>query len=83
MSVSAAEHTLIGALGGTTEVLLMQPLIGIKNALQEGRPIPANPAHLYRGTVVSRDWMHQRRGGRLYGGTPRRMLVMLWSCCYS
>ncbi|KXZ48758.1 hypothetical protein GPECTOR_25g342 [Gonium pectorale] len=31
----------------------MQPLVGIKNALQEGRPIPKNPAHLYRGLLMN------------------------------
>lgn len=44
--------TAIGALGGATEVILMQPMVGIKNALQEGRPIPTNVAHLYRGLPV-------------------------------
>ena len=42
-----------GALGGSVEVILMQPMVGIKNALQEGRPVPANPLHLYRGLAVS------------------------------
>ncbi|KAG1660966.1 hypothetical protein FOA52_005592 [Chlamydomonas sp. UWO 241] len=53
MSVSAGEHTMIGALGGVCEVLTMQPVIALKNALQEGRPIPANPLHLYRGLAVN------------------------------
>lgn len=33
-TVTPAEHTAIGALGGTVEVCIMQPLVGIKNALQ-------------------------------------------------
>jgi solute carrier family 25 citrate transporter 1 len=52
-TVTPLEHTAIGALGGTVEVCIMQPLVGIKNALQEGRPIPKNPAHLYRGLLMN------------------------------
>ncbi|KAG2493696.1 hypothetical protein HYH03_008210 [Edaphochlamys debaryana] len=52
-TVTPLEHTAIGALGGTVEVCIMQPLVGIKNALQEGRPIPRNPAHLYRGLLMN------------------------------
>ncbi|KAG2444440.1 hypothetical protein HXX76_001193 [Chlamydomonas incerta] len=52
-TVTPGEHTAIGALGGTVEVCIMQPLVGIKNALQEGRPIPRNPAHLYRGLLMN------------------------------
>jgi hypothetical protein len=52
--VSPAELTLIGAAGGFIEVCLLQPTVGIKNALQEGRPIPRSVAHLYRGLGVSR-----------------------------
>mmetsp|Transcript_8894 Transcript_8894/g.15419 ORF Transcript_8894/g.15419 Transcript_8894/m.15419 type:complete len:266 (-) Transcript_8894:416-1213(-) len=53
MSVSPLEHTAIGALGGSVEVLLMQPMVAFKNALQEGRPIPTSPAHLYRGLSMN------------------------------
>ncbi|GFR52575.1 hypothetical protein Agub_g15168 [Astrephomene gubernaculifera] len=52
-TVTPLEHTAIGALGGTVEVCIMQPLVGIKNALQEGRPIPRHPAHLYRGLLMN------------------------------
>lgn len=52
MPLSSLTMTAIGALGGATEVILMQPMVGIKNALQEGRPIPTNVAHLYRGLPV-------------------------------
>ena len=31
----------------------MQPTVGIKNALQEGRAIPRSPAALYRGLTVN------------------------------
>ena len=54
MTVTPYEHTLIGAMSGSIEVCLMQPTVAIKNALQEGRPIPLNPLHWYRGLAVSR-----------------------------
>ena len=53
-SLSPWEHMGIGAAAGMTEVLVMQPTVGVKNALQEGRPIPwGQPTQLYRGLVVS------------------------------
>lgn len=52
MSVTPLEHTLIGAFGGSVEVVLMQPMMAFKNAMQEGRPIPRNPVHIYRGLTV-------------------------------
>ena len=53
-SLSPWEHMGIGAIAGMTEVLVMQPTVGVKNALQEGRPIPwGQPTQLYRGLVVS------------------------------
>lgn len=33
-SVTPVEHTMIGAAGGAVEVCIMQPLVGVKNALQ-------------------------------------------------
>jgi len=53
MAVTPFEHTLIGALSGSVEVVLMQPTVAIKNALQEGRPVPMNPSHLYRGLPMN------------------------------
>lgn len=52
-SLSPWEHTAIGALAGFVEVGIMQPTVGVKNALQEGRPVPRNPMVLYRGLTVS------------------------------
>ena len=52
-SLSPIDHTAIGAVAGSMEVLLMQPTIAIKNALQEGRPVPWSPKLLYRGLGVS------------------------------
>ena len=62
---SESSHTRItsGAIGGSVEVVLMQPMVGIKNALQEGRPVPMNPLHLYRGLAVS----HSEVGALLTG----------------
>jgi solute carrier family 25 (mitochondrial citrate transporter), member 1 len=51
--VSPWEHTAIGAVGGVSEVILMQPMVAFKNALQEGRPLPRTPVGLYRGLLVS------------------------------
>lgn len=50
--VSNLELTGIGALGGSVEVCLLQPMMAFKNALQEGRPIPKNPVLIYRGLTV-------------------------------
>jgi hypothetical protein len=54
--VSSLEHTAIGAFGGMLEVIVMQPMVAFKNALQEGRPLPKTPIALYRGLVVSADF---------------------------
>jgi len=51
--VTSLEHTAIGAGAGMLEVIVMQPMVAFKNALQEGRPLPKTPLALYRGLVVS------------------------------
>ena len=51
-NLSPAVHTAIGGLAGIIEVCIMQPTVAVKNALQEGRPLPANPAAYYRGLLV-------------------------------
>ena len=51
-TVNPLEHTAIGGLSGLMEVIIMQPTVGIKNALQEGRPVPRSPFQLYRGLAV-------------------------------
>ena len=38
---------------GPGQVIMMQPMVALKNALQEGRPIPTHPKHLYRGGWVN------------------------------
>lgn len=52
-SVTPLEHTVIGGIAGFTEVCVMQPTIAIKNALQQGRPIPMSPSVLYRGLAIN------------------------------
>lgn len=51
--VTSLEHTAIGAAGGMLEVIVMQPMVAFKNALQEGRPLPRTPLALYRGLVIN------------------------------
>ena len=51
-SLTSLEMTAIGAVSGTVEVCIMQPTVAVKNAIQEGRPIPRAPAGLYRGLLV-------------------------------
>ena len=46
-------HVGVGMASGVFEVLMQQPTIAWKNALQEGRPIPRNPVHWYRGVLLS------------------------------
>lgn len=50
--LSPLEHTGIGGLAGIVEVCIMQPTVAVKNALQEGRPLPAHPTAYYRGLLV-------------------------------
>ena len=50
--LSPLQHTGIGALAGFLEVCIMQPTVGIKNALQQNRPVPWSPMVLYRGVAV-------------------------------
>jgi hypothetical protein len=52
-SLGAWEHMVIGAVAGVTECVIMQPTVAIKNALQEGRPVPTNPLLLYRGVFIN------------------------------
>eukprot|EP00798_Chlamydomonas_sp_ICE-L_P025739 gene25739-11399_t len=52
-TVTPLEMTAIGALAGSLEVSFAQPLVGMKNALQEGRPVPRSFNHLYRGLALN------------------------------
>eukprot|EP00887_Chlorella_sp_A99_P001559 scaffold8.g1559.t1 len=52
-SVTPLEHTAIGAFAGLVEICIMMPTVAIKNALQEGRPVPRAPRELYRGLLMN------------------------------
>lgn len=52
MGLTPVDLAAIGGMSGTLEVCLMQPTVAFKNAIQEGRPMPLNPIHMYRGLGV-------------------------------
>lgn len=52
MGLTPVDLAVIGGMSGTFEVCLMQPTVAFKNAIQEGRPLPWNPVHMYRGLGV-------------------------------
>lgn len=52
-SLSTAENLGLGTVAGTIEVVLLQPLLYCKNAVQQGVPLTLNPLVLYRGVSVS------------------------------
>ncbi|GAB4817787.1 hypothetical protein N2152v2_004833 [Parachlorella kessleri] len=47
--VTPLEYTAVGAVAGVVEVAVLMPSIALKNALQEGRPVPRTVSALYRG----------------------------------
>lgn len=51
--LTAGDHAAIGAFAGTVEVTTLQPIIFVKYAVQEGRALPRNPLHYYRGFGVN------------------------------
>ena len=51
--LSPLQHTAIGALAGFVEVCMLQPTVAVKNALQQGKPIPTSIGMLYRGVGVN------------------------------
>jgi solute carrier family 25 citrate transporter 1 len=53
MKLGATDHALMGAIAGTVEVTTLQPIIFMKYAVQEGRALPMNPLHYYRGFGVN------------------------------
>lgn len=52
-SLSPLVHAVIGAGAGVVEVMLLHPLVSVKNALQEKRPINFAPRALYRGVLAN------------------------------
>ncbi|CAI5468138.1 unnamed protein product [Closterium sp. Yama58-4] len=53
LAISPVTSTAIGGLAGVIEVLLQQPLVTWKNAVQDMRPVPLHPRLLYRGVAVN------------------------------
>lgn len=70
-SVTPAEHTAIGGLAGLIEVGVMQPTVAIKNAIQEGRPMPTQISAYYRGLFVC---VYNLSNGRMICGLAVRPL---------
>ncbi|ETO60995.1 hypothetical protein F444_20921, partial [Phytophthora nicotianae P1976] len=51
--LSGLQNGAVGSIAGMIEVMLQQPTVAIKNAVQQGRPIPWSVPALYRGVGVS------------------------------
>ncbi|RLN45147.1 hypothetical protein BBJ29_007500 [Phytophthora kernoviae] len=51
--LSGLQNGAVGSIAGMIEVMLQQPTVAMKNAVQQGRPIHWNVAALYRGVGVS------------------------------
>lgn len=53
LAIPASVSFAIGGAAGVIEVLLQQPSVAWKNAIQDGRPLPWNPRMLYRGVAIN------------------------------
>ncbi|TMW64263.1 hypothetical protein Poli38472_012885 [Pythium oligandrum] len=51
--LSALQNGVVGSVAGMVEVLIQQPTVAMKNAIQQHRPIPWSVPALYRGVGVS------------------------------
>lgn len=51
--LSAAQNASVGAIAGTIEVVILQPMLYCKNATQQKLPLTLDPRVLYRGIGVS------------------------------
>ncbi|BBN00156.1 hypothetical protein MPTK1_1g26850 [Marchantia polymorpha subsp. ruderalis] len=51
--LNPVESAGVGALSGIIEVVLQQPSVSVKNAIQDKKPISFNPRVLYRGLSVN------------------------------
>ncbi|KAG3098206.1 hypothetical protein PI124_g17352 [Phytophthora idaei] len=51
--LSGLQNGAVGSIAGMAEVMLQQPTVAIKNAVQQGRPISWSVPALYRGLGVS------------------------------
>ncbi|KCV71155.1 hypothetical protein H696_02105 [Fonticula alba] len=52
-TLTALQSGIVGAFAGTTEVLINQPFVGWKNAVQQSTKIDWRPNFLYRGVVIN------------------------------
>nr|CCA23816.1 Mitochondrial Carrier (MC) Family putative [Albugo laibachii Nc14] len=51
--LGAIQNAVVGSLAGMTEILIQQPTIAVKNAIQQKIPIKWTPSILYRGVGVT------------------------------
>ena len=51
--LSAPENAVLGCAAGTIEVTILQPMLYLKNATQQGLPLTLDPRLLYRGLFAS------------------------------
>ncbi|KAG7381362.1 hypothetical protein PHYPSEUDO_006067 [Phytophthora pseudosyringae] len=51
--LSGLQNGVVGSIAGMIEVIVQQPTVAIKNAVQQGRPILWSAPALYRGVGVS------------------------------
>ncbi|ETI32268.1 hypothetical protein F443_20880 [Phytophthora nicotianae P1569] len=51
--LTALQNGAVGSLAGMIEMTIQQPWVAVKNAVQQGRPLPRSIPALYRGLGVS------------------------------
>ncbi|GMF35440.1 unnamed protein product [Phytophthora fragariaefolia] len=51
--LTALQNGAVGSLAGMIEMTIQQPWVGVKNAVQQGSPVPRSVPALYRGLGVS------------------------------
>ncbi|EEY69048.1 Mitochondrial Carrier (MC) Family [Phytophthora infestans T30-4] len=51
--LTALQNGAVGSLAGMIEMTIQQPWVAVKNAVQQGRPLPRSISALYRGLGVS------------------------------
>ncbi|OWZ14690.1 Mitochondrial Carrier (MC) protein [Phytophthora megakarya] len=51
--LTAMQNGVVGSLAGMIEMTIQQPWVAVKNAVQQGRPVPRSIPALYRGLGVS------------------------------
>jgi solute carrier family 25 (mitochondrial carnitine/acylcarnitine transporter), member 20/29 len=81
--LTAPENAVLGCAAGTIEVTILQPMLYLKNATQQGLPMTLDPRLLYRGLFASVMNMSILTGlqfpltglvsGAITGGAERRL----------